>query len=60
MESKLIWEIKTLRTILQAGVEVMNSIERQNEGITKYSAGWRDGRQNVVEYLDRILKEVSE
>lgn len=59
MKTRLEFEVETLRELLKAGVEAMDAMDRIG-GLTRYSQGWRDRSYEIMQQLDRILKEVSE
>lgn len=56
MKSKLLFEVETLREMVQASIEALNACEP----LTSYGEGYRDARADVLKHLDRILEEVSE
>lgn len=59
MESRLYWEVKTLRDMLDAGVDALNQVE-QAEGLSRWGNGYRDSHNHIIKILDRILEEVKE
>lgn len=52
MESKLMFDVKTLRISLQAGAKCLEDINRC-EGLTKYAKGRLD---HMNEIIDKLLK----
>lgn len=55
MKTRLEFEVETLREMLKASVEALDHIG----GLTRYSQGWRDRSYDIMQQLDRILKEVN-
>ena len=60
MLTRFEYDVNTLREMLHAGSDALTVIEKSKEGLTSYGKGMRDTYEHVIEYLDRILKEVSE
>lgn len=60
MQTRLEFEVETLREMLKASIEALDEIDSTPGGLTAWGRGYRDGRSDVLKHVERILKEVSE
>lgn len=59
MKTRIEFEVETLLVMLQAGVDALDQVDSQG-GLGTYGMGYKHAKMEVIEHLDRILKEVSE